>query len=425
MSETKYRNSQALLQRAQRVIPGGVYGHQAPRSFVDGDYPIFLKHAEGCRVVDVDDNRYIDLLCSFGPMIVGYRNAAVEEAASAQRAQIDIGNVPAPVMVELAERLVAMTPGTDWAMFAKNGSDVCTWSLALAREATGRDLIAMVGGTYHGVHGWCNGRERGFPDGDRASIVHFEWNELEQARALFEQYPDRIAGVIVTPFRHEAYANSVLPTPGFLSGLRELCDTNGSVFILDDVRAGFRLHLGGSGQYFGVTPDLCLYSKALSNGRALAAILGRDSLREAASTVFFTGTAFTQAVPMAAALATIDELQRGDAIAHMERVGRRLCQGLVALAAHEGLAVTISGPPAIPFMTFDGDAGGFRRARAFSAAWARNGVFSHPHHNWFVSAAHTDADIDEALAAAKPAFHAVIEAFGSDSGELDNNKETT
>jgi glutamate-1-semialdehyde 2,1-aminomutase len=413
--DDRYAASRALLERARAVVPGGIYGHQAPRSFVDGDYPIFLAAAEGCRVTDVDGHRYIDLLCSFGPMVVGYRNPRVEAAADRQRAAIDVGNVPAPVMVELAERLVGMTVGADWAMFAKNGSDVCTWSLAVAREATGRDLVAMAAGTYHGVHGWCNGGRRGFPDSDRAGVVSFAWNDLDSARALFVEHPGEIAALIVTPFRHEAYADSELPAAGFLAGLRELCDREGAVFILDDVRAGFRLHLGGSGQFFGVTPDICLYSKALSNGRALAAMLGAEALREAASRVFFTGTAFTQAVPMAAALATLDELEATDAIAHMDAMGRRLGDGLCKAAQQRGLAVTISGPPSIPFMTFRADEGGFRRARTFSAAWARHGVFSHPHHNWFVSAAHSAGDIDEALAAAGPAFDAVLAAHGEDA----------
>lgn len=414
MEDDRYKESSALLSRAEQVIPGGIYGHQAPSSFVTGNYPVFIAEAEGCRIVDADGNRYIDLLCAFGPMVVGYRNPRVEAAADAQRSRSDIGNVPAPLMVDLAERLVSLTDGADWAVFAKNGSDVCTWSLAVAREATGRNKIAMVRGTYHGVHGWCNLAKKGFPDSDRASVLSFDWNDIEGARAMFEAHGTDIAGLIVTPFRHEAYADSVLPAPGFLQELRSLCSKHGAVFILDDVRAGFRLDLRGSGAYFGVTPDLCLYSKALSNGRALAAMLGHDGLREAVENVFFTGTAFTQAVPMAAALATLDELEEGGGIAKMEALGLRLTQGLERKARDHGLGVTISGPPAIPYMTFTGDEGRFRRARAFSATWARHGVFSHPHHNWFVSAAHSEADIDEAVEASDAAFAQVATSFGED-----------
>jgi glutamate-1-semialdehyde 2,1-aminomutase len=177
------------------------------------------------------------------------------------------------------------------------------------------------------------------------------------------------------------------------------------------VRAGFRLHQGGSTQRWGVTPDLLLYSKALANGYPLSAILGRDSLREPAKTVFVTGTFFTQAVPIAAALATLDEIAENGALGHMARMGQRLCNGLATLARGEGFDVTISGPPAIPFMTFADDAGSFERAFAFAGACARRGVFFHPVHNWFISAAHTEADIDETLDTAGEAFREIQQQF--------------
>jgi glutamate-1-semialdehyde 2,1-aminomutase len=303
----------------------------------------------------------------------------------------------------------------DWAMFAKNGSDVCTWALAVARRSTGRDLVAMVDGTYHGVHGWCNPLGRGFPDFERAGIVRFAWNDAAALEQLFADNSGRIAAVITTPFRHEARYDSVMPADGFFGKVRALCTANGAVMILDDVRAGFRLHLGGSLQYFGVTPDMTVYSKAVANGYPLAAMLGSDALRKAAREVFVTGTFFTQAVPIAAAIATLDEIVKRDAVAHMDRVGRRLCDGLAARAESAGLAVTLSGPPSIPFLSFQADEGSLARSRTFAAAAARGGAFFHPAHNWFVSAAHRDSDIDAALDAAEAGMAAVAAEFGRDS----------
>jgi glutamate-1-semialdehyde 2,1-aminomutase len=149
MTQWQHPLGDALYERARRVIPGGIYGHQNPAFLVEGAFPRFLCESEGCRVRDVDGHEYIDFLCSYGPMVLGYRDPVVEAAADAQRRLCDSGNLPAPNLVDLAEKLVALTPGADWAMFAKNGSDVCTWALAVARRATGRDLVAMVGGTYH------------------------------------------------------------------------------------------------------------------------------------------------------------------------------------------------------------------------------------------------------------------------------------
>ena len=414
MTESRHPVGDALYERARRVIPGGIYGHQNPVYLVDGVFPRFLAEAEGCRVRDVDGHEYVDFLCSYGPMVLGYRDAVVEAAADAQRRRCDSGNLPAPNMVELAEKLVSLTAGADWAMFAKNGSDVCTWALAVARRATGRDLVAMVDGTYHGVHGWCNHLGRGFPDGERAGVLCFGWNDSDALAALFAHHEGRIAAVITTPFRHEARYDSVMPAAGFLDAIRGLCTRHGAVMIVDDVRAGFRLHVGGSLQHFGVTPDMTVYSKALANGYPLSAMLGADWLRKSAREVFVTGTFFTQAVPIAAAIATLDEIVRRDAIAHMDRVGRRLVDGLAERAKAAGLEVTLSGPPSIPFMSFVADAGSLARSRSFAAEAARRGAFFHPAHNWFVSAAHRDADIDLALDAAEAAMAAVASEFGRD-----------
>lgn len=415
MKTSRHPLGDALFERARRVIPGGIYGHQNPAYLVEGAFPSFLAEAEGCRVRDVDGHEYVDFLCSYGPMVLGYRDEVVEAAADDQRRRCDSGNLPAPNMVELAEKLVELTPGVDWAMFAKNGSDVCTWALAVARQATGRELVAMVDGTYHGVHGWCNPLGAGFPAGDTAAMAKFAWNDTAAVEELFAREGDRIAAVITTPFRHEARYDSVMPAPGFLETIRELCTRHGAVMIVDDVRAGFRLNMGGSLQHFGVTPDMVVYSKALANGYPLAAMLGSEALRKGARGVFVTGTFFTQAVPIAAAIATLDEMVRRDSIAHMERVGRRLMDGLAARAEAAGLAVTLSGPPSIPFMSFVGDEGGLDRSRTFAAEAARRGAFLHPAHNWFVSAAHRDADIDLALEAAEAAMEAVVADHGRDS----------
>ncbi|HYB97725.1 MAG TPA: aminotransferase class III-fold pyridoxal phosphate-dependent enzyme [Candidatus Limnocylindrales bacterium] len=414
MSRFEHPVGDALMARAERVIPGGIYGHQSPSFLVEGIFPRFLSRSRGCRVWDPDGHEYVDFLCAYGPMVLGYLDPVVEAAAEEQRRQCDSGNVPPPNMVELAEKLVAITVGMDWAMFAKNGSDVCTWALAVARHATGRDVVVMAQGTYHGVHGWCNSFGRGFPAADRANIASFVWNDVGSLEHAFAQNDGRVAGVIVTPFRHEAMHDQEMPAPGFLQAVRDLCTRHGSVMIVDDVRAGFRLHIGGSTQRWSVTPDMLVYSKAVANGYPLAVMMGRDSLRDAARAVFVTGTFFTQAVPIAAAIATVAEIEKRGAIARMERAGQRLCDGLIERARGYGLEVTISGPPAIPFMSFVADAGGFDRNRLFAGEAAANGAFFHPHHNWFVSAAHEDADIDAGLAAAEAGFAAVARKFGKD-----------
>ena len=172
---------------------------------------------------------------------------------------------------------------------------------------------------------------------DRANVAYFRFNDLDGLRRTVEENSGRIAGVIVSPFKHDAGHDSELPVEGFLSGVRKICDDNGAVMILDDVRAGFRLHMGGSGELFGVRPDLATYCKAIANGYPLAACLGRDSLKQAAQEVFFTGSYFTSAVPMAASLANLKELQASGAIERMRASGEKLRAGLLAQARSAGL----------------------------------------------------------------------------------------
>jgi glutamate-1-semialdehyde 2,1-aminomutase len=271
----------------------------------------------------------------------------------------------------------------------------------------------MCSGAYHGTDAWCTPLPGGVTPEDRANIVYFRFNDLESLRHAVEENSGKIAGIILSPFKHDAGHDSELPVEGFLSGVRKICDDNGMVFILDDVRAGFRLHMGGSGELFGVRPDLTTYCKAIANGYPLAACLGRDSLKQAAQEVFFTGSYFTSAVPMAAGLANLKELQAGGGIERMRTIGEKLRTGLLAQARSAGLEVTYSGPPAMPYMTFKADEGHYDRAKVFCGACARSGVYFAPRHNWFISAAHTERDIEQTLDVTEQAFEAVRKQFGA------------
>jgi glutamate-1-semialdehyde 2,1-aminomutase len=406
MQPYTFTKSQELFARAARYVPNGIYGHQTPAMLVPGSYPYFYERGQGAHVWDVDGNEYIDYICSYGPIVLGHRHPKVDEAALAQMRKGNCFNGPTEVWAELAEYLVELTPFADWTVFAKNGSDVCTWALLVAREHTGRSKIVMAHGAYHGTHAWCTPMPAGTTTEDTANILTFNYNDLADLRRVVDAHDGQVAGIIITPFRHDAFHDQELPVEGFHHGVRQLCDEKKIVLILDDVRCGFRLHLGGSGEYFGVRPDLATYCKAIANGYPLAACVGRDFLRPAAESVFFTGSYFTSAVPLAAALACLKELKATGAVEHMRHVGTLLCRGLAEQARAHGLEVTVSGPPAIPFMSFKNDPG-FDRNKVFGAACAARGVFLHPHHNWFLSAAHTEADIQRTLEVTDLAFREV------------------
>jgi glutamate-1-semialdehyde 2,1-aminomutase len=194
--------------------------------------------------------------------------------------------------------------------------------------------------------------------------------------------------------------------PAFARGLRELCDRTGAALILDDVRCGFRLHLGSSWEPIGVLPDLSAWSKAIANGHPLAAVLGAGPFRDAAAGIFVTGSFWFSAAPMAAAIATIQALRAESAIEAMDRIGTRLRTGILDQAAARGLEINYTGPAAMPYLTFAGDRD-HRLGRVFAAAAIRAGLYLHPRHNWFVSAAMTAGDLTQALEATDQAFAAV------------------
>jgi glutamate-1-semialdehyde 2,1-aminomutase len=395
----------ALRERARRVIPGGLWGHLNAANLPEG-YPQYFTSAEGCRLRDADGREFIDFMCAWGPVILGHRHPAVEAAARHQAEQGDTMNGPAPVLVELAETLVGMIPHADWCLLAKNGTDATTTCVTLARAGTERRKLLVARGSYHGAVPWCSPSVVGVTAEDRAHIIPFDYNDVASLDAAVAQAKDDLAAVIVTAFRHDAGRDQELPTPEFAHAARAVCDAAGAALIIDEVRAGFRLGLGGSWESLGVRPDFSAWSKAIANGHALAAVTGTDRFREAATRVFTTGSFWCAAVPMAAALATLRELRRIDGPTRMRVMGERLREGLKRLAARHGIAIRQTGPVQMPLLLFAEDPG-WKKGFAFCAEALRHGAYFHPKHNMFLSCAHSEADIDQALVAAEAGFRAL------------------
>jgi glutamate-1-semialdehyde 2,1-aminomutase len=398
---------QKLRARARRVVPGGMYGHMRAAGLPDG-YPQFFERGEGCHIWDVDGRRYVDFMCSWGPNILGHKHPRVMEAVQRQLAAGDCLNGPTERMVELAERLVRLVPHADWALFAKNGTDATTTCVTLSRAATGRQKILAARGAYHGAVPWCTPHPLGVTAEDRAHLIEYVYNDIASLEAAVEAAGDDLAGVIASAFRHDYGFDQQLPDPAFARRARELCDQKQAMLILDDVRAGFRLTLRGSWDLVGVQPDLAAWSKAIANGHALAAVTGRDHLRDAASRLFVTGSFWCGAVPMAAAVATLDELERIDGPGIMREMGQRFRDGIAAQAAEAGIGVRQSGPPQMPTILFDDDAD-FAKGSRFCLEALQRGLYLNPRHNMFLSTAHTVADIDFALEATRGAFAALAE----------------
>jgi len=406
MSAAKGRFTRSLeyFERAARVIPGGIYGSKSPGFLVPGHFPYYLEGGSGCRIRDIDGNEFIDYLCGYGSQIVGYGNPEVDRPALAQTARGDLLNQPHPVMVELAERLVATVKGMDWAVFSKNGTDMTTLAVSLARAETGKQIVIAAEGAYHGAANWCSSNVFPvFAKEEQRNVELFPYNDIEGLEALFARFRGRIACVILTPYHHPAFKPQQLPDPGFFPAVERLCAAEGAYFIMDDIRANFRLDPAGSHVRFGAHPHMVTMGKAMANGYPLSVLLGEKDLARTASGFFITGTYWMSAAPMMAAMATLDEMVRLGGIPRLEKLGLRLKEGLEGLGRKAGFAARVSGPLAIPYLTFDEDPDLYLN-QEFCAAMADRGVFMHPHHNWFLSLAHSERDIESTLDAADEAF---------------------
>lgn len=396
---------QALRARAARVIPGGLWGHLSIAR-ISPRYPQFFTRAAAGHIWDANGREYVDLMLSWGPIVLGHHHPAVDAAVARQAALGDCLNGPAPVLVELAEKMVARTPHADWAMFQKNGSDATTGCVTIARAGTGRRKVLVARGSYHGAVPWCSPSVVGVTAEDRAHVASFEYNDPESLREAAHAARGDLAAVIVTGFRHDNIRDQEMPTREFAHAARAVCDEAGAALIVDDVRAGFRIHRGGTWETVGVRPDLAAWSKAIANGHALGAITGNERFRDAATRIFTTGSFWCAAVPMAAAVATLDALDNEDAIARTVALGTRLRTGLDAAARRHGIGLRQTGPVQMPLFLFDDDPD-FRKGIAFCDAALDAGAFLHPRHNMFLCAAHTEADMDLVIAAAEAGFQAV------------------
>ena len=402
---TKYdvSTSNSLYERAKAVIPGGINGHYGFSVKKNG--PKYFSRSEGSRFWDVDNNEFIDYMCAYGPMILGYNHPTVDEAALKQLKAGNTVSLASPVMVELAETLVDMVTAVDWALFSKNGGDATSLAALVARAATGRQKLVKVTEGYHGVAAWMQDGRAGTIPADSEHVIQIPWNDVEALQKVIEQYPGDIAGFISSPYDHPVFRDNELPADGYWQKIEALCRKNDIVLIVDDVRAGFRINLAGSNVAYGFTPDLICFGKAIANGYPLAALAGSDSLKQAAQDVYFTGTQFFNAAPMAAARATLLELQKIDAANMMTNIGNNLNDGLVDIAASHGYDLVATGVPAMPYYRLANVNG--KTHQMWVDKCVQRGVYLLSYHNHFVSTAHTDADLQRTFEIVDDAFTAL------------------
>ncbi|RUO27923.1 glutamate-1-semialdehyde-2,1-aminomutase [Aliidiomarina sedimenti] len=423
--------SSELFSKAQHSIPGGVNSPVRAFTGVGGD-PIFFERANGPYMFDVDGNRYIDYVGSWGPMILGHNFPAIRDAAiEAAERGLSFGT-PTAIEITMAEKIIEIVPSIEKVRMVNSGTEATMSAIRLARGYTKRDKILKFEGCYHGhvdsllVKAGSGALTLGTPNspGIPADLAQHtltvSFNNLEEVNEVFEQYGDQIACIIVEPVAGNM--NCIPPQPGFLEGLRKVCDDNGSVLIFDEVMTGFRVAPGGAQQYYAITPDLTCLGKVIGGGMPVGAFGGkREIMDHIAPTgpVYQAGTLSGNPVAMAAGLAALNALQEPGRYEQMNRSVEMLVKGLQDAADEAGIPLSINHVGGMFGFFFtdkdkvtsfaDATACNMDHFKAFYHQMLKRGVYLAPSafETGFMSMLHSDADIEQTIQAARESFAAL------------------
>ncbi|GAA0721074.1 glutamate-1-semialdehyde 2,1-aminomutase [Dactylosporangium roseum] len=414
----QFEESNRLRPMAHAVIPGGAHTYAKGDDQFPEEAPGFIVRGEGCHVWDVDGNEFVEYGMGLRAVSLGHGYAPVVAAAAAEMRNGLNFTRPAALELTAAEKL-RRTLGQDDRMvkFAKNGSDVTSAAVKLARAATGRDLVAICGDhPFFSTDDWfigTTGMPGGIPQAVRELTVKYRYNDLASVEALIAAHPGRIACLV------QEVETTEPPAPGFLAGLRALCDAHGIVLIFDEIITGFRWHVRGASHVYGVRADLTSYGKALGNGFAVAALVGKPELMELGGLrtdrerVFLLSTTYgADTHTLAAAMAVLEAYEREPVIEHLHRQGRRLAEGVRQAAQAHGIAefFGVAGRDSnLIYVTKDAEG---ERSQAFRTLFLqeliRRGVIAP---SFVMSYSHTDADVDRTVEAVDGALAVYAKAL--------------
>ena len=403
--------------RALELIPGATQLiSRRPARLAYGVSPIYADHAKGSHLWDVDGNEYIDWISGIRAIILGYADEVVDDAVKEQIGKGVTFSINHELEIELAEELVRTIPSAEMVRYAKGGGEACAIAVRIARGTTGRDKVLFSG--YHGWHDWYIAAnllkeetldEHLFPGIDPTGVpkalagtaLPFRYGDLEMLEQQLIEHKGEVACIIMEPLRSE------LPPEGFLEGVRQLADRYGVILIFDEISCGFRIALGGAQEYFGVTPDISVFAKALSNGYPMGAVVGKRDVMEPASRMFISSTYWSEPLGLVAALTTIRELRRRHAAAHFFEVGRTLKRALDEAIRDTGAPAHSCGLDCYPGFQFDLDDALLQQkvSTLYVQEMSRRGILSWP--SFALNMAHSEDDIAETIAAARDVFELI------------------
>ncbi|WP_230678864.1 aminotransferase class III-fold pyridoxal phosphate-dependent enzyme [Hymenobacter properus] len=398
--------SDELYARAQRIMtPVTQTLAKGPGQYTKGVSPKYVKRAKGSHIWDADGNEYIDFQMGIGPISLGYAYPKVDEAIKAQLEDGITFSMMHELEVELAELIHEIIPNAESIRISKTGADVCSAAVRVSRAFTGRNKVLCCG--YHGWHDWYIGttsRDKGIPQESKDLVAAFEYNNIDSLKALLD---DDVACVILEPFIFDA------PKDNFLHEVARLCQENGTLLIFDEMWTGFRVAVGGAQEYFGITPDLAVYSKAFANGMPIALLTGRrDVMQLFEQDVFFFTTFGGEALSLAAAVATITEMREKNVPARLAEQGKKLKDGYNEIATGLGIGqyTKCYGYDCRTIVTFDPSAGNGMEIKAFvQQEMFKRGIMWGGFHNMCFS--HTDEDVAYTLSAYREVLPLLKEAI--------------
>ena len=416
-----------LWDHAREVIPGGSQLiSRRPYIFASGIAPIYAERGKGSRIWDVDGTEYIDYGMSVTSCILGYADDIVDDAVREQVGKGATYSLNSPREIELAELLIERIPCAEMVRFAKGGGEACTIAVRIARGATGRDVVLFSG--YHGWHDWYlaaghlqesafdpfalpNIQPTGVPKALEGTAIPFPWGDVAPLERLLEQYRGQVAAIIMEPI-----LLATRPPEGYLEGVRELATRENVVLIFDEVTTNFRYGVGGIQEFVGVVPDLACFAKAISNGYAMGAVVGKRWVMEPAADMFVSSTYWSDLIGIVAAITTLGEIERRDVPARLADYGERLQSGMREVLDEVDLPVEISGMPATPGFNFTEPADPDETKKLdvlVAQEAAKRGILfnAHPRHSW----AHDDRDLGATLDAFRDALLVAKDAIGRDA----------
>ena len=415
------QRSLELYHRAKALIPGATQLiSRRPSRFAYGVSPIYAARAQGARIWDVDGGAYLDWMCGVGAIILGYADPVVDAAVKEQIDRGTIFTLNHELEIELAEELVRTIPCAEMVRYAKGGGEACAIAVRIARGVTGRDKILFCG--YHGWHDWYLAANLlddhqlddnlfpgiepiGVPRALAGTAIPFRYGDLAMLEGLLQQHQGEVAGIIMEPMRSER------PPAGYLEGVRELATRFQVVLIFDEVSCGFRPALGGAQEWLGVTPDMAVFAKALSNGYPMGAVVGRREFMEPAGRMFISSLYWSDTVGIIADLTTIRELRRRNGVARMAHLTDLLREGLNAAAQEVGAPVQCLGTPAHLSLQFQIEDRLTQKQAItlYIQEMAKRGMIATT--GIFVSCSHTEEDVAQTIEAARESLALVQEGL--------------